>query len=194
MPDSGPKREQQEKARLEKLSAICLALPQAVRENQLSHASFRVSKKVFAYYLNNHHGDGIVSVCCKVLPGDNESLIAANPQKFIMPAYIGPRGWVGLRLDRPTVDWSEVKELVRGSYAQIAPKRLVKLLGRNLNTLRCRFPSEARTVRMVSGLQWSNCAHPSTVLPISHTDPSPRFPRAISHASWPAAPSPSPSV
>ena len=96
------------------------------------HASFRVSKKVFAYYLNNHHGDGIVSVCCKVLSGDNESLIAANPQKFIMPAYIGPRGWVGLRLDRPTVDWSEVKELVHGSYAQIAPKRLVKLLGRNL--------------------------------------------------------------
>ena len=129
MPDSSPKREQQEKARLEKLSAICLALPQAVREDQLSHASFRVSKKVFAYYLNNHHGDGIVSVCGKVLSGDNESIIAANPRKFIMPAYIGPRGWVGLRLDRPTVDWSEVKELVRGSYAQIAPKRLVKLLG-----------------------------------------------------------------
>ena len=31
-----------------------------------------------------------------------------------MPAYIGPRGWVGLRLDRSTVDWSEVKELVQG--------------------------------------------------------------------------------
>jgi len=55
-------------------------------------------------------------------------LITANPQKFIMPAYIGPRGWVGLRLDRPTVDWAEVKELVHGSYAQTAPKRLVRLL------------------------------------------------------------------
>jgi len=128
MPDAATKRERLEKDRLEKLSAICLALPQAVRENQLSHASFRAAKKVFAYYLNNHHGDGIVSVCCKVLPGDNVRLITANPQKFIMPAYIGPRGWVGLRLDRPTVDWAEVKELVHGSYAETVPKRLLKLL------------------------------------------------------------------
>ena len=114
--------------RLKKLSAICLALPQAVREVQGSHATFRVGKKVFVYYLNDHHGDGIVGFCCKALPSDNERLIASNPRKFYMPAYIGPRGWVGLRLDRPTVDWSEVKELVHGSYLQTAPKRLLKLL------------------------------------------------------------------
>ena len=122
MPDSRKTRE-----RLEKLSKICLALPSASREDKGSHASFTVAKKVFAYYLNNHHGDGIVSICCKVLPGDNERLIAANPRKYHMPAYIGPRGWVGLRLDRPTVDWSEVKELVHGSYAETAPKRLLQL-------------------------------------------------------------------
>jgi len=45
-----------------------------------------------------------------------------------MPAYIGPSGWVGLRLDRPTVDWTEVKELLQGSYAQIAPKKLLRLI------------------------------------------------------------------
>jgi hypothetical protein len=114
--------------RLEKLSAICLGLPQAMREDQGSHASFKVGKKIFAYYLNNHHGDGIVSVCCKVLPGDNVRLIAVNPRKFHMPAYIGPRGWVGLRLDRPTVDWTEVKELLLASYTQTAPKKLLVLL------------------------------------------------------------------
>ena len=114
--------------RLNRLSAICLALPQSVREDQQSHAKFAVAKKVFAYYLNDHHGNAIVSVCCKVLPGDNERLIAANPRKFYMPAYIGPRGWVGLRLDRSTVDWAEVEELVRGSYAQTAPTRLLKRL------------------------------------------------------------------
>ena len=114
--------------RLEKLSAICLGLPQAMREDQGSHATFKVGKKIFAYYLNNHHGDGIVSVCCKVLPGDNVRLIAVNPRKFHMPAYIGPRGWVGLRLDRPTVDWTEVKELLLASYTQTAPKKLLVLL------------------------------------------------------------------
>jgi predicted DNA-binding protein (MmcQ/YjbR family) len=96
-----------------KLSAICLALPGTSRQAQEDHADFRVGKKVFAYYLDNHHGDGIVSVCCKVLPGENERLIAGSRRKFYMPAYVGPRGWVGLCLDRPTMDWAEVKEVWR---------------------------------------------------------------------------------
>jgi predicted DNA-binding protein (MmcQ/YjbR family) len=90
------------------------------------HASFRVRKKVFAYFLNNHHGDGIVSVCAKVLPGDNQRLVDSDPIRFHLPAYIGPRGWVGLRLDRGKIDWAEVKELVTGSYRLTAPKTLVK--------------------------------------------------------------------
>jgi len=115
--------------RLEKLSKICTTLPGATKEAMHGHVAFRVGKKTFAYYLNDHHGDGIVSVCCKVLAGDNERLIHANPRKFYMPAYIGPRGWVALRLDRATVDWSEVEELVRGSYEQMAPQRLLRQLG-----------------------------------------------------------------
>ena len=114
--------------RLARLAEICLALPEASRLDQGDHASFLVRKKIFAYYLNNHHGDKIVSVSCKVLPGDNQRLIEANPRKFYLPAYIGPRGWVAVRLDLPTVDWKEVKELIYGSYEQIAPKKLLALL------------------------------------------------------------------
>ena len=110
------------------MSEICLTLPATVREDKGDHAGFLVAKKVFAYYLNNHHGDGIVSVCCKVLPEDNRRLVESNPRKFYLPAYIGPRGWVGLRLDLATVDWTEVKELVLGSYSQVAPQKLLKLL------------------------------------------------------------------
>ncbi len=114
--------------RLLTLSEICLALPAALREDKGEHANFLVAKKVFAYYLNNHHGDGIVSVCCKVLPDDNNRLVEGNPRKFYLPAFIGPRGWVGLRLDLATVDWSEVKELVLGSYLQVAPRKYQKLV------------------------------------------------------------------
>lgn len=114
--------------RLEKLSDTCMAMPGATKEEMHGHVAFRVGKKTFAYYLNDHHGDGIVSVCCKVLAGDNERLIDASPRKFYMPAYIGPRGWVALRLDRATVDWSEVQQLVRGSYEQMAPKKFVRQL------------------------------------------------------------------
>jgi predicted DNA-binding protein (MmcQ/YjbR family) len=111
-------------ARLSSLSEICLALPEATRELQGDHASFRVRKRVFAYFLNNHHGDGIVSICGKALPADNKVLVASDPLKYYLPAYIGPRGWVGLRLDLGKVDWEEVKELVTGSYLQAAPRTL----------------------------------------------------------------------
>ena len=113
--------------RLARLMKICLALPEAIQEPAARHAAFLVRKHVFAYYLNDHHGDGIISVCCKVLPGDNEALIAAHPERFYMPAYIGPRGWVALRLDVGGLDWNEVAELVVGSYRLIAPKRLALL-------------------------------------------------------------------
>ena len=82
-----------------------------------------VKKKVFAYFLDNNHGDGIVGLACRVLPGENAALIAANPKRFFMPAYIGPRGWVGLRLDVGRVAWGEVAELVRGSYELVTGKK-----------------------------------------------------------------------
>jgi predicted DNA-binding protein (MmcQ/YjbR family) len=117
-----------EDKRLTRLTTLCLALPEADREYARGHATFRVRKKVFAYFLANHHGDGIVSVCVNTLPGDNTALVAASPLRFYLPAYIGPRGWVGLRLDVGEVDWDEVRELVIGSYRQTATKRLAKLV------------------------------------------------------------------
>jgi phosphoribosylglycinamide formyltransferase-1 len=117
-----------EDARLVRLTKICLALPEAAREIMGDHAGFKVRKKVFVYFLNDHHGDGIVSVACKVLPGDNAALAKANPGRFYLPAYIGPRGWVALRLDIGKVDWSEVAELVMTSYRLVAPKTLTRTL------------------------------------------------------------------
>jgi predicted DNA-binding protein (MmcQ/YjbR family) len=110
--------------RLNRLSKICLALPEASRQDLGSHASFSIGKKTFAYFLNDHHGDGIVSIACKVLPGENTALVAAQPNRFYLPAYIGPRGWIALRLDRGVTDWKEVGELVLGSYCLIAPRKL----------------------------------------------------------------------
>ena len=64
-----------------------------------------------------------------MLPGDNTALAAAQPDRFYIPAYIGPKGWVALRLDGGAVDWDEVAELVRGSYRMVAPKKLAGLVG-----------------------------------------------------------------
>jgi len=111
-----------EDERLVRFTKICLGFPRAEREMMGPHAGFKVKKKTFAYFLNDHHGDGIVGVACKVVPGDNASLIKADPKRFYMPAYVGPRGWVGLRLDVGRVNWGEVEELAKGSYQMIAGK------------------------------------------------------------------------
>jgi hypothetical protein len=120
-----------EDRRLARLTRICLALPEAAREDAGDHAAFLVRGKKFAYYLDNHHGDGIVAVCCRAVPGDNELLVASDPARFYRPAYIGPRGWVGLRLDGARIEWGEVAELVTDSYRLAAPKRLARLLARS---------------------------------------------------------------
>jgi hypothetical protein len=111
--------------RLARLTKICLALPEAVRTDSGDHAAFLARKRTFAYFLNNHHGDGIVAVACKVLRGDNTELVRTQPDRFYLPAYIASRGWVGLRLDTRAVDWDEVAELVTGSYRLTAPKTLI---------------------------------------------------------------------
>lgn len=117
-----------EDPRLVRLTKICLALPETARDYNGSHAGFLVRKKTFAYFLNDHHGDGIVAVACKVLPGDNAALVETHAARFYLPAYIASRGWVGLRLDTARVDWSEVKELVTTSYRLVAPKTLTRML------------------------------------------------------------------
>jgi hypothetical protein len=133
-----------EEPRLTRVAAICLALPEAARADMGSHASFTVRKKVFAYFLNDHHGDGIVSVCARAFPGENKKLIEAHPKKFYLPAYIGPRGWVGLRLGplKPKeglngapgkVGWDEVRDLVTASYLQVAPKKLAVVVEASLS-------------------------------------------------------------
>jgi hypothetical protein len=122
------KKSAAEDRRLTRFTKICLALPEATRRMMGRHAGFEVRKKIFAYFLDDHHGDGIVGITCKVLPGDNTALIAADPKRFYMPAYVGPRGWVGLRLDVGEIDWDEVTELVKHSYRLLAPKRLAALV------------------------------------------------------------------
>jgi hypothetical protein len=118
-----PKRSAED-SRLTRVTEIALALPDVTRQIYGSHAQFLVRKKTFSYFLDNHHGDGIVAVTGKVLPGDNKALAQAQPDRFYLPAYVASRGWVALRLDMGKIDWEEVRELLLGSYMLLAPKRL----------------------------------------------------------------------
>jgi len=121
-------KEAKEDPHLVRVTKIALALPESAREIHCSQASFLVRKKTFAYFLDNHHGDGIVAVTCKVLPGENAAMATAQSKRYYLPAYIGPRGRVALRIDVGKIAWDEVRKLLLGSYLLAAPKRLAALV------------------------------------------------------------------
>ena len=54
--------------------------------------------------------------------------MAADPQRFFVPPYVGGRGWIGVRLDAGDVDWDEIGEVVEDAYRMIATKRLIAAL------------------------------------------------------------------
>jgi phosphoribosylglycinamide formyltransferase-1 len=115
--------------RLARLLEICLALPEAEVVNPGGeHRTLIVRNKKFAYYLDDHHGDGIIAICGKTSFVEQAELVATEPDRYYMPSYIGPRSWVALRLDAPEVDWDEVAGLVTASYRLVAPKRLAALV------------------------------------------------------------------
>lgn len=92
------------------------------------HLGFRIRKKTLGYYLFDHHGDGVIAFCCKSSPGEQRQLIRDDPESFFVPAYLGSKGWVAIRLDLANVDWGAVEELARRAYQTLAPRKLAALL------------------------------------------------------------------
>jgi predicted DNA-binding protein (MmcQ/YjbR family) len=127
-----------EDRRLRLLSAVCLALPDAERTLCGAHADFRVHGKIFAYYLKNHGGDGIIAACVKARLGEHVQHVQRAPTRFYLPQFIGRRGWFGVRLDQGDIDWDEVKALVAVSYNLAAPRDLRTALAPVANALTVR--------------------------------------------------------
>lgn len=119
-----------EQAAIEQLRAICMALPEVDERNSHGEPTWFVAgKKTFVSLDNHHHGAAHLSAWCAAPPGAQETLIDAAPERFFRPPYVGHRGWVGVYLDVPGLDWDEVAMIVRQAYVQAAPKRLAGLVG-----------------------------------------------------------------
>jgi hypothetical protein len=117
----------QDDAVLERITEICLTMPEAViDDSHAPHRSFKIGKKNFGWYVENEHGDGRIGLIVRVEPGENEQLVASDSTRFGLPKYVARYGWVTYYLDLPDqpVDWAELDELVRDSYRMQAPRRL----------------------------------------------------------------------
>jgi phosphoribosylglycinamide formyltransferase-1 len=115
--------------RRERVTKIGGALPEAEASTRTGqHVAFKVRGKPFAYYVVNEHNDGRVALLCKAAPGAQQALVSSNPDRYFVPKYVGPKGWIGYDFDAGTVDWDEVAGLFKESYRLLAPKRLAALV------------------------------------------------------------------
>lgn len=109
---------------IDRLREICLALPEAEERETWGQSTFRVREKIFAMAGN---GSGRWAMSCKARPGLQGALVDTAPDRFFVPPYVGPKGWIGIHLGDKT-DWDELADLVEESYRMTAPKRVAALL------------------------------------------------------------------
>ena len=72
----------------------------------------------------DHHGDGRVDLNCKASAEMHDILRQLAPDHFHVPKYVGAKGWVGLWLDLPKLDWAAVELTLVDAYRRTAPKKL----------------------------------------------------------------------
>jgi hypothetical protein len=117
---------------LTRLRALCMAQPLAAEKISHGMPVFFVEKgRTFAWFIHDHHGDGITAVAVKTSGADEQAmLIEADPETFYRPKYLAPSGWIGLRLDRPHTDWSQVESRIAQSWDHAATPRQRERFGR----------------------------------------------------------------
>jgi hypothetical protein len=118
---------------VERLRAICLALPDAYEENAWTGVRWCIRKRTFAHVLMVDEAgpdayarfvatEGPVAVVTFRAPGDElEAFVQAGPPYFV--ARWG-RDVVGLEL-RDDTEWTELAEMLTDSFCVLAPRKLV---------------------------------------------------------------------
>ena len=122
------RRSQRTKSPVERLRAICLALPDTTEKVAWGEPTWRVRGRLFAQLDNHHHGAEHLAVWLPAPLGEQESMIFLDPVRFFRPPYVGPRGWVGVRIDRRP-NWTLIAAVVKQAYWVVAPSQLREAVG-----------------------------------------------------------------
>jgi len=106
---------------LERVRKSCFAYDDVTEKESWGTPTFRVRDKIFVMYTDNHHDDGMIALWCNAAPGAQDALVRSNPDAFFKPPYVGPKGWLGIRLDRG-LEWPVVESLIADAYRVTAAK------------------------------------------------------------------------
>ncbi len=108
----------------ERIIKLVEHLPEGAAIPRGTHLSLQVRKKRFGWFLDDHHGDSRVALNCKASAEMHDVLRQLAPHQFHVPKYVGNKGWIGLWLDVPRINWYAVKIALREAYGRVAPKSL----------------------------------------------------------------------
>ena len=114
-------------AATERIRPIALALPGVVEKRSHGVPTFftAADRKGRTFASVHDEREWFEGRLCLWAAGPKElqeTLVADGPERFFVPPYVGHRGWVGLRLDLPEVDWNEVAGVIEDAYAFIAER------------------------------------------------------------------------
>lgn len=112
----------------EAIYELCTRLPASEAVSSHGMTNYRVRGKTFAMYALNHHGDGRIALWLNLPAGAQALYVHEEPRNYFVPPYVGPRGWLGVRLDLGLA-WSHVTRLVREAYEHVAPLQLAQQIG-----------------------------------------------------------------
>ena len=91
-------------------------MPDTWEKRSHGEPTFWVGKRTFAMFADagNHHGAGRYAVWCLATHATQDLLVSRSPDRYFVPPYVGPSGWVGIYLDRRP-RWTDVAERLRHS-------------------------------------------------------------------------------
>jgi predicted DNA-binding protein (MmcQ/YjbR family) len=105
---------------LAKLRKICLALPDAHEVEAWEHPTFRIRNKIFCVWGGYAEEPNITLKVGKPALG-----IFLEDNRFWKASHIGNQGWITMSA-KGDLDWEELTELIKGSYALISAKAPAK--------------------------------------------------------------------
>src|SRR5215467_5123026 len=106
-------------ALLTRLRKICTQLPDVTETVSFGHPTFQVGGKTFAVF---EQYKGELGLALKVEKELQQVFL--RDSRFYMTPYSGKHSWVTFRMETKSLDWTEVREIIRGSYQLVAPKKI----------------------------------------------------------------------
>jgi len=110
-------------SQLARLRKLCRALEGTVEVEAWCEPTWRRRAKMYAMFAipGTHHGDGRTAVWIKAEAAQSDGLVAAAPERYFVPPYQGPSGWIGVYLNEHT-DWEELDALLREGHRLLGLK------------------------------------------------------------------------